>query len=199
MSVSHVSRCSPAASPPPLLNGARSVDGATCRSPARGHHWPSVRHASNSSAAFWPRRLRDHHPPRRCSRRGYLHRFCRHFHLTMVGVSPMPRSGPRKVRRYSGEFKLTAVRLSQQPGMQVQTVAAAPSTRCGGRCAARDVANSETGQPGAERRGAPPLEALGHQYFTGTHCCSKSSEPAQPVLSECVGSRCYGWRLRVDM
>lgn len=35
----------------------------------------------------------------------------------------MPRSGPRKVRRYSDEFKVTAVRLSQQPGMQVQTVA----------------------------------------------------------------------------
>ena len=37
----------------------------------------------------------------------------------------MPRSGPRTVRRYSGEFKLTAVRLSQQPGIQVKTVAAA--------------------------------------------------------------------------
>ncbi len=37
----------------------------------------------------------------------------------------MPRSGPRTVRRYSDEFKLTAVRLSQQPGLQVQTVAAA--------------------------------------------------------------------------
>jgi len=37
----------------------------------------------------------------------------------------MPRSGPRKVHRYSTEFKLTAVRLSQQPGMQVQTVTAA--------------------------------------------------------------------------
>jgi len=37
----------------------------------------------------------------------------------------MPRAGPRKVYRYSDEFKLTAVRLSQQPGMQVQTVAAA--------------------------------------------------------------------------
>lgn len=37
----------------------------------------------------------------------------------------MPRSGPRAVRRYSDEFKLTAVRLSQQPGIQVQTVAAA--------------------------------------------------------------------------
>ena len=37
----------------------------------------------------------------------------------------MPRSGPRKVRHYSNEFKLTAVRLSQQPGLQVQAVAAA--------------------------------------------------------------------------
>jgi len=37
----------------------------------------------------------------------------------------MPRAGPRKVYRYSDEFKLTAVRLSQQPGLQVQSVAAA--------------------------------------------------------------------------
>jgi transposase len=37
----------------------------------------------------------------------------------------MPRSGPRTVRRYTDEFKLTAVRLSHQPGIQVQTVAAA--------------------------------------------------------------------------
>lgn len=37
----------------------------------------------------------------------------------------MPRSGPRKVHKYSDEFKLTAVRLSQQPGIQVQAVAAA--------------------------------------------------------------------------
>ena len=37
----------------------------------------------------------------------------------------MPRSGPRKVRRYSNEFKLTAVRLTQQQGLQVQAVAAA--------------------------------------------------------------------------
>lgn len=37
----------------------------------------------------------------------------------------MPRSGPRTVRRYSDEFKRTAVRLSQQPGIQVKTVAAA--------------------------------------------------------------------------
>lgn len=37
----------------------------------------------------------------------------------------MPRSGPRTVHRYSVEFKLIAVRLSQQPGIQVQSVAAA--------------------------------------------------------------------------
>jgi transposase len=37
----------------------------------------------------------------------------------------MARPGPRSVRKYSDEFKLTAVRLSQQPGLQVRTVAAA--------------------------------------------------------------------------
>src|SRR3989338_4914626 len=37
----------------------------------------------------------------------------------------MARAGPRKVRAYSREFKLTGVRLSQQPGLEVQAVAAA--------------------------------------------------------------------------
>ena len=37
----------------------------------------------------------------------------------------MPRPGPRMVRKYSDEFKLTAVRLSLQPGLQVKTVASA--------------------------------------------------------------------------
>lgn len=37
----------------------------------------------------------------------------------------MPRAGPRKVQQYSREFKVAAVRLSQQPGVQVQAVAAA--------------------------------------------------------------------------
>lgn len=37
----------------------------------------------------------------------------------------MARPGPRRVRRYSDEFKLTAVQLSQQPGIQVRTVAVA--------------------------------------------------------------------------
>lgn len=37
----------------------------------------------------------------------------------------MPRAGPRKVQRYSLEFKLKAVKLSQLKGVQVQAVAEA--------------------------------------------------------------------------
>ena len=37
----------------------------------------------------------------------------------------VPRAGPKKVQEYSPEFKLAAVRLSQQRGVQVQAVAAA--------------------------------------------------------------------------
>ena len=33
--------------------------------------------------------------------------------------------GPKKVHRYSAEFKLTAVKLTRMPGVEVQTVAAA--------------------------------------------------------------------------
>src|SRR5262247_1936357 len=35
------------------------------------------------------------------------------------------RIGPKKVHRYSAEFKLTAVKLTKMPGIEVQTVAAA--------------------------------------------------------------------------
>jgi transposase len=35
----------------------------------------------------------------------------------------MPKARPRAVRQYTDEFKLTAVRLSQQPGLLVKTVA----------------------------------------------------------------------------
>ena len=35
----------------------------------------------------------------------------------------MPRAGPRKIQRYSLEFKLKAVRLSQLKGVEVQSVA----------------------------------------------------------------------------
>jgi transposase len=37
----------------------------------------------------------------------------------------MARPGPRRVLRHSHDFKLMAVQLSQQPGIQVQAVAAA--------------------------------------------------------------------------
>ena len=36
----------------------------------------------------------------------------------------MPKSGPRSTYRYSNEFKATAVRLSELPGVEVQDVAA---------------------------------------------------------------------------
>jgi transposase-like protein len=36
----------------------------------------------------------------------------------------MPRPGPRTIARYSEQFKATAVRLSQLPGVAVQDVAA---------------------------------------------------------------------------
>ena len=40
--------------------------------------------------------------------------------------------GPKKVHRYSVEFKLTAVKLSGMPGVQVQTAANALDIRGGG-------------------------------------------------------------------
>ena len=36
----------------------------------------------------------------------------------------MPKPGPRTTHKYSDEFKSTAVRLSQLPGVEVQDVAA---------------------------------------------------------------------------
>jgi len=66
----------------------------------------------------------------------------------------MPRSGPRAVRKYSDKFKLTAVRLSQQPGLQVKSVAAAltihPFMLSKWRKDARD------GRLGGRARQAPP-------------------------------------------
>ena len=66
----------------------------------------------------------------------------------------MPRSGPRAVRKYSDEFKLTAVQLSQRPGLQVKSVAAAlaihPFMLSKWRKDARD------GRLGGRARKAPP-------------------------------------------
>ena len=38
----------------------------------------------------------------------------------------MPRAQPRTVRKYSDECELMAVPLTQEPGLQVRTAAAAP-------------------------------------------------------------------------
>jgi len=66
----------------------------------------------------------------------------------------MPRSGPRALRKYGDEFKLTAVRLSQRPGLQVKSVAAAltihPFMLSKWRKDARD------GRLGGRARKAPP-------------------------------------------
>ena len=79
----------------------------------------------------------------------------------------MPRSGPRAVRKYSDEFKLTAVRLSQQRGVQVKTVAAAleihPFMLSKWRKDARD------GRLRGKARKAPP---------PGRHGRSPSSRPS---------------------
>jgi transposase len=83
----------------------------------------------------------------------------------------MPRSGPRKVYRYSDEFKLTAVRLSQQPGIQVQTVAAAleihPFMLSKWRKeakAGRLRGRSPKAPPPGPTREIAQLQALGRQY-----------------------------------
>jgi transposase-like protein len=41
----------------------------------------------------------------------------------------MPRPGPRTTYKYSAEFKATAVRLSQFPGVEVKDVAVSPYIR----------------------------------------------------------------------
>lgn len=83
----------------------------------------------------------------------------------------MPRSGPRTVRRYSADFKLTAVRLSQQPGLQVKTVAAAlaihPFMLSKWRKDARDGrlrGESSTKQTQRRRRELAELQRLEHEY-----------------------------------
>jgi transposase-like protein len=75
--------------------------------------------------------------------------------------------GPRKVHRYSVEFKLTAVKLSGMPGVQVQTVADAldihPFMLSRWRKEARDgILN------GRARRGAVEGRRAGDQAAAGT-------------------------------
>ena len=50
---------------------------------------------------------------------------CVHTFTSREWEFHVPQSGPRKLYKYTDEFEQTAVCLSHQPGMQVQTVAAA--------------------------------------------------------------------------
>ena len=45
----------------------------------------------------------------------------------------MPKPGPRTTTRYSDEFKATAVRLSELPGVRVQDVQDTIATALGGQ------------------------------------------------------------------
>src|SRR3954464_9298569 len=83
----------------------------------------------------------------------------------------MPRPGPRTVRKYSDEFKLAAVRLSQQPGIQVKTVAAAlaihPFMLSKWRKDARDGqlrGRAPKAPPSGPAREIAQLQALEHAY-----------------------------------
>jgi transposase len=67
----------------------------------------------------------------------------------------MPRSGLRAVRKYSDEFKLTAVQLSQRPGLQVKSVAAALTIHP--FMLSKWSKDAREGRLGARARKAPPL------------------------------------------
>jgi transposase len=81
------------------------------------------------------------------------------------------RVGPRKIYKYSDDFKLTAVRLSQQPGLQVQAVAAAldihPFMLSRWRKEVRDGALR--GKPGRKPRVRPAREIAQLQALEQKH------------------------------
>lgn len=68
----------------------------------------------------------------------------------------MPRPGPRKVQRYSLEFKLKAVKLSQLKGVEVQAVAAV----FGQELRQRRGVQARNAEPCAERFGGISPHAL---------------------------------------
>ena len=77
----------------------------------------------------------------------------------------MPRAGPRKVQRYSLEFKLKAVKLSQLEGVEVQAVADAleihPFMLSKWRKEARNgVLRGRVAVPAAVKRTAPSAREL---------------------------------------
>jgi hypothetical protein len=58
---------------------------------------------------------------------------------------------PRKIHRYSVEFKLTAVRLTRMAGVQVQTVADTEGILPGGSWGDKDFANPQASGPSGGR------------------------------------------------
>ena len=88
----------------------------------------------------------------------------------------MARAGPKKVHEYSREFKLAAVRLSQQRGVQVQAVAAAldmhPFMLSRWR---KEMRDGRLRGPRAPPRPVPPARAIRHL---------QALEPAHALLQE---------------
>ncbi len=90
----------------------------------------------------------------------------------------MPRSGPRAVRKYSDDFKLTAVRLSQQSGLQVKTVAAALAihpfmlSKCARMCGTVGYA----GERGGRHRQVPRVRSHTCRHSRRRmRCCKRST------------------------
>ena len=86
----------------------------------------------------------------------------------------MPRAGPRKVQRYSLEFKLKAVKLSQLKGVEVQAVADAleihPFMLSRWRKEARDgVLRGRVAVPAALKKTPPAREMKRFQALQRAH------------------------------
>ena len=86
----------------------------------------------------------------------------------------MPRAGPRKVQRYSLEFKLKAVKLSQLKGVAVQAVADAleihPFMLSRWRKEARDgVLRGRVSLPSAVKQTPPAREMKRFQALQRAH------------------------------
>lgn len=116
----------------------------------------------------------------------------------------MPRARPRAVRQYSDEFKLTAVRLSQQPDLQVKTVAAAleihPFMLSKWRKDHRDgrlrgrLPKAPRAGPARDRAAAGARE--GTRPLAGGACAPKKSHPvpfrSKADISAFIDTQCAG-------
>jgi transposase len=111
----------------------------------------------------------------------------------------MPRAGPKKVDRYSLEFKLTAVRLSEQPGIQVKAVAAAldihPFMLSRWR---KQVRDGELRGRGRDLRVPPPSEIRRLQDLERAHALLQESMSSQKKPSGCVPIQAGNLRLHRD-